>query len=143
MFAYLKEVVLALKEDSHCPGYLIIIGVFILTQIFEEIILCVLILLAVGYLAGDVLAHLVGQLCQHLCPVFITNYESLKKFFVIKVKNTSRFTLASIEFDERVRLFKSVTMGPNYRAYRLERLAESGLIAKYAPLAVKSVANPS
>lgn len=45
---------------------------------------------------------------EALCPVFITNYESLKKFFVIKVKNTSRFSLASIEFDERVRLFKSV-----------------------------------
>ena len=52
---------------THCPGYLVIVSVFVLAQIFEEIILCVLILLAVGYLAGDVLAHLVRQLCQYLC----------------------------------------------------------------------------
>lgn len=52
---------------------------------------------------------------EALCPVFITNYESLKKFFVIKVKNTSRFTLASIEFDERVRLFKSVIIDESHK----------------------------
>ena len=52
---------------------------------------------------------------EALCPVFITNYESLKKFFVIKVKNTSRFTLASIEFDERVRLFKSVIIDVSHQ----------------------------
>lgn len=52
---------------------------------------------------------------EALCPVFITNYESLKKFFVVKVKNTSRFTLASIEFDERVRLFKSVIIDESHK----------------------------
>ena len=52
---------------------------------------------------------------EALCPVFITNYESLKKFFVIKVKNTSRFSLASIEFDERVRLFKSVIIDESHK----------------------------
>ncbi len=52
---------------------------------------------------------------EALCPVFITNYESLKKFFVVKVKNSSRFTLASIEFDERVRLFKSVIIDESHK----------------------------
>lgn len=52
---------------------------------------------------------------EALCPVFITNYESLKKFFVIKVKNTSRFSLSSIEFDERVRLFKSVIIDESHK----------------------------
>lgn len=52
---------------------------------------------------------------EAICPVFITNYESLKKFFVIKVKNTTRFTLASIEFDERVRLFKSVIIDESHK----------------------------
>ena len=52
---------------------------------------------------------------EAICPVFITNYESLKKFFVIKVKTSSRFTLASIEFDERVRLFKSVIIDESHK----------------------------
>lgn len=52
---------------------------------------------------------------EALCPVFITNYESLKKFFVRKVRNSSRFTLASIEFDERVRLFKSVIIDESHK----------------------------
>lgn len=52
---------------------------------------------------------------EAICPVFITNYESLKKFFVIKVKNTTRFTLSSIEFDERVRLFKSVIIDESHK----------------------------
>ncbi len=52
---------------------------------------------------------------EALCPVFITNYESLKKFFVIKVKNSSRFTLASIEFDERVRIFKSIIIDESHK----------------------------
>lgn len=52
---------------------------------------------------------------EALCSVFITNYESLKKFFVRKVKNSSRFTLASIEFDERVSLFKSVVIDESHK----------------------------
>lgn len=52
---------------------------------------------------------------EALCPVFITNYESLKKFFVIKIKNTSRFSLASIEFDERISLFKSVIIDESHK----------------------------
>lgn len=52
---------------------------------------------------------------EAICPVFITNYESLKKFFVRKVKNSSRFTLSSIEFDERIRLFKSVIIDESHK----------------------------
>lgn len=52
---------------------------------------------------------------EALCPVFITNYESLKKFFVRKVKNSSRFTLASIDFDERVSLFKSIIIDESHK----------------------------
>lgn len=52
---------------------------------------------------------------EALSPVFITNYESLKKFFVRKIKNTSRFSLTSIEFDERIRLFKSVIIDESHK----------------------------
>lgn len=52
---------------------------------------------------------------EAICPVFITNYESLKKFFVVKVKNTSRFTLASIVFDERVSIFKSIIIDESHK----------------------------
>lgn len=52
---------------------------------------------------------------EAICPVFITNYESLKKFFVVKVKNTSRFTLASIVFDERVGIFKSIIIDESHK----------------------------
>lgn len=49
-----------------------------------------------------------NQQGQPMCKVFITNYESLKKFFVSGVKESSRFTLKSICFDSRVDLFRSV-----------------------------------
>lgn len=52
---------------------------------------------------------------EALCPVFITNYESLKKFFVVRVKNSSRFTLASIVFDERVSIFKSIIIDESHK----------------------------
>ena len=52
---------------------------------------------------------------EALSPVFITNYESLKKFFVRKVRNSSRFTLNSIEFDERIHLFKSVIIDESHK----------------------------
>lgn len=50
-----------------------------------------------------------------LCEVFITNYESLKKFFVVKVKEHKQFTLRSIVFDERVNLFKSVIIDESHK----------------------------
>lgn len=48
-------------------------------------------------------------------PVFITNYESLKKFFVIDVKDHARMTLRSIVFDDRIKLFKSVIIDESHK----------------------------
>ena len=48
-------------------------------------------------------------------PVFITNYESLKKFFVTGIKDHARMTLRSIVFDERVKLFKSVIIDESHK----------------------------
>ncbi len=48
-------------------------------------------------------------------PVFIVNYESLKKFFVQEVKSSSRMTLRSVVFDERVKLFKSVIIDESHK----------------------------
>ena len=52
---------------------------------------------------------------EAISPVFITNYESLKKFFVRKIKSSARFTLRSIEFDERIKLFKSVIIDESHK----------------------------
>lgn len=52
---------------------------------------------------------------ESICPVFITNYESLKKFFVVRVKNSSRPNLGSVRFDERVGLFKSVIIDESHK----------------------------
>ncbi|MCM1337737.1 MAG: DEAD/DEAH box helicase [Candidatus Amulumruptor caecigallinarius] len=52
---------------------------------------------------------------EAIASVFIVNYESLKKFFVRRIKNHARFTLASIEFDERVKLFKSVIIDESHK----------------------------
>ncbi|AII63207.1 MAG: hypothetical protein EL88_08490 [Phocaeicola dorei] len=49
------------------------------------------------------------------CNIFITNYESLKKFFVLKVKEDARFTMKSIEFDPRISLFKSVVIDESHK----------------------------
>lgn len=50
-----------------------------------------------------------------LCDVFITNYESLKKFFVRRIKDDVRFTMNSIEFDERIGLFRSVIIDESHK----------------------------
>lgn len=52
---------------------------------------------------------------EPICSVFITNYESLKKFFVKEIKQSSRFTLASIKFNERIQLFKSVIIDESHK----------------------------
>jgi SWI/SNF-related matrix-associated actin-dependent regulator 1 of chromatin subfamily A len=51
---------------------------------------------------------------EPLAPVFITNYESLKKYFVEDVK-TGRLTMRSIKFDERIKLFKSVIIDESHK----------------------------
>lgn len=55
------------------------------------------------------------QAGNSLCDVFIVNYESLKKFFVLKINKSSRFTMKSIVFDERIKLFRSVIIDESHR----------------------------
>lgn len=52
---------------------------------------------------------------EALCDIFITNYESLKKFFVKTVSDTSRMTIRSIKFDERAALFRSVIIDESHK----------------------------
>jgi SWI/SNF-related matrix-associated actin-dependent regulator 1 of chromatin subfamily A len=52
---------------------------------------------------------------EALSSVFIVNYESLKKFFVTKIKDHARFTLRSVQFDERVKMFKSVIIDESHK----------------------------
>ena len=56
-----------------------------------------------------------NQKCEPLAKVFITNYESLKKYFVKQIRNTSRFTLKSVVFDERIELFRSVIIDESHK----------------------------
>lgn len=53
-----------------------------------------------------------GESC---CSVFITNYESLKKFFVKKVLPAAKLSLRSIIFDERINLFKTVIIDESHK----------------------------
>lgn len=50
-----------------------------------------------------------------MCHVFITNYESLKKFFVTGVDAGSRFTSRSIHYDPRKDLFKAVIIDESHK----------------------------
>lgn len=50
---------------------------------------------------------------EPLCSVFITNYESLKKYFVTSVENKKRSP--KIKFDERIKLFKSVIIDESHK----------------------------
>jgi SWI/SNF-related matrix-associated actin-dependent regulator 1 of chromatin subfamily A len=56
-----------------------------------------------------------NQKGEPLAKVFITNYESLKKYFVKQIRNTSRFTLKSVVFDERIELFRSVIIDESHK----------------------------
>ena len=47
--------------------------------------------------------------------VFIVNYESLRKFFVTKVRREGRFTLKSVDFDERINLFRTVIIDESHK----------------------------
>lgn len=49
------------------------------------------------------------------CDIFITNYESLRKYFVLGVKEGARLTLRSITFDPRINLFKSVIIDESHK----------------------------
>lgn len=50
-----------------------------------------------------------------MCNVFITNYESLKKFFVVKVDDSGRFTQRSIVYDPRKDIFKAVIIDESHK----------------------------
>lgn len=47
--------------------------------------------------------------------VFIVNYESLRKFFVSRIRREGRFTLKSVDFDERIRMFRSVIIDESHK----------------------------
>lgn len=47
--------------------------------------------------------------------VFITNYESLRKYFVAHIKREGRFTLKSVEFDDRVNLFRTIIIDESHK----------------------------
>ena len=49
------------------------------------------------------------------CQVIITNYESLKKFFVRRLIRQERFTMKSIEFDPRINLFRTVIIDESHK----------------------------
>lgn len=53
-----------------------------------------------------------GRACAE---VFITNYESLRKFFVEKIRRDGRFTLKSVDFDERINLFRTVIIDESHK----------------------------
>lgn len=50
-----------------------------------------------------------------LNQVFIVNYESLKKYFIHRVKKSARFTLRDVEFKNTINLFKSVIIDESHR----------------------------
>lgn len=50
-----------------------------------------------------------------VADVFITNYESLRKFFVRKMPDSKRYKSSDILMDDRVNLFKSVIVDESHR----------------------------
>ena len=50
-----------------------------------------------------------------ISEVFICNYESLRKFFVQRVKREGRFTLKSVEFDPRKDLFRTIIIDESHK----------------------------
>ena len=50
-----------------------------------------------------------------LADVAIVNYESLKKFFVAKIRREGRFTLKSVDFDPRKDLFRTVIIDESHK----------------------------
>lgn len=53
-----------------------------------------------------------GQMCA---DVAIVNYESLKKFFVAKIRREGRFTLKSVDFDPRKDLFRTIIIDESHK----------------------------
>ncbi len=47
--------------------------------------------------------------------VFITNYESLKKYFVAKINKSDRWTLKDVVFRDTIKMFKSVIIDESHK----------------------------
>lgn len=52
--------------------------------------------------------------------VAIVNYESLKKFFVAKIRREGRFTLKSVDFDARKDLFRTVIIDESHKCKNVQ-----------------------
>lgn len=50
-----------------------------------------------------------------LYQVFIVNYESLKKYFVQRIKESARFTLKDVVFRQNIEIFKSIIIDESHR----------------------------
>lgn len=58
-----------------------------------------------------------GNMCA---DVAIVNYESLKKFFVEKIRREGRFTLKSVDFDSRKDLFRTVIIDESHKCKNVQ-----------------------
>ena len=47
--------------------------------------------------------------------MFITNYESLKKYFVAKINKSDRWTLKDVVFRDTIKMFKSVIIDESHK----------------------------
>lgn len=52
--------------------------------------------------------------------VAIVNYESLKKFFVTKIRREGRFTLKSVDFDPRKDIFRSIIIDESHKCKNVQ-----------------------
>ena len=52
--------------------------------------------------------------------VAIVNYESLKKFFVTKIRREGRFTLKSVDFDTRKDLFRTIIIDESHKCKNVQ-----------------------
>ena len=50
-----------------------------------------------------------------VAEVFIVNYESLRKFFVQRVRREGRFTLKSVDFDPRKDMFRTIIIDESHK----------------------------
>lgn len=50
-----------------------------------------------------------------LYQVFIVNYESLKKYFVLRIKKAEKWTLRDVEFRQSIDMFKSIIIDESHK----------------------------
>jgi intein/homing endonuclease len=77
-----------------------------------------------------------------LYQVFIVNYESLKKYFVQRIKESARFTLKDVVFRENINVFKSIIVDESHRCfpYDTKIMTNKGLI-KIGEIVDKNLTN--